>query len=271
MSEEIPRGRIFVPGEIDGTEEWLRWKIPRVTSRHNWVRATDTTLERFARLQTAAEVLQFARRYGVFGAKQIVETAPRLPNELRLEASAGRWCVSLFGAGLTDREPVWIWLFLSRQVRAMLRINAGLKGRTNWSELVVGTDDDWRAVAGPGDPLTDVRDAQFFLMQAVNEWLRIGEVGLRLGVIEWSRTRTDWKIEVGYGDGHGYNLFGQLAYRLFVSVAGEDRLYACSGCGTLYIRLKKRPRAGQDNYCDDCTELAARRASQRWKARNRRG
>jgi hypothetical protein len=223
-------------------------------------------LVQFARLQTPSDVLQFARRHGVFGAKEVMKTAPWMTSELRLEAAAGRWCVSARGDS-TDQEPVWIWLFLSRKARAILRIKASLKGQTRNPLPTIGTEDDWIAVAGPGEQFTDVRDAQFFLMLEVNEWLRIGEVGLRLGVTEWSRTKTDWKIEVGYGRDHGYNLFGQLAYRLFLCVAGQSRLYACSGCGNLYIRVKKAPCAGQDNYCDDCPELAARRASQRWKAK----
>jgi hypothetical protein len=166
---------------------------------------------------------------------------------------------------MEDREPLWIWFLLSRQARAMLRVNAALKGRTRNPMPSVGLEDDWRAIAGPGEPFTDVRDSQFFLMLAVNEWLRIGEVGLRLRLMELSRTKTDWRIEVGYGDGFGYNLYGHLAYQLFLSIAGEDRLYACSACGNPYIRVKKAPRAGQDNYCDDCAHVAQLRATQRYR------
>ncbi len=269
MSPAIPIGAIFRPDEINLAEGWLTWKKPGMTGQANWVRCTDTTLVQFGRLKTESDVLRFAERYGVFGAKQLRKTAPRVPYELRLEPSAGRWGVSI-GWEMEDREPLWIWFFLCRQAGAMLRVNAALKGRTHNPTPAIGDDDDWKAIAGGDIPFTDVQDSQFFLMQAVNEWLRIGEVGLRLEFTQLSRTKTEWRVGVGYGDGHGYNLFGQLAYRLFLTVAGEDRLYVCSASKNPYIRLKKAPRAGQDNYCEDCTDVAARRASSRWKAKNKK-
>jgi hypothetical protein len=270
MSEAIPHGKIFRPGEINLAGEWLTWKLPGMTSQANWVRCTDTTLVQFTKLKQASDVLRFARRYGVFGAKEMIEDAPQMPNELRLSPGAGRWCVSI-KATMEDKEPLWIWFLLSRQARAILRVNAGLKGRTHNPMPEVGTGDDWKAIAGPGEPFTDVRDAQFFLMLAVNEWLRIGEVGLRLELVGISRTKTDWRVGVGYGQLYGYNLFGHLAYRLLLSVAGEDRLYACSACGNPYIRIKRAPRAGQDNYCDDCAHVARLRATQRYRQNNKRG
>lgn len=269
MSTELARGKSIVPKEINEMDGWLIWRT-QGGDTVRWVKCTDSTLVRFSNLKNAADVLEFARRYGVLGAKKLDPSTPNLPNELRLEESAGRWCVSTERAYPTDSEPIRIWLFLSRQLRALLRINAGLKGHSRDPNPVIGAEDDWIAVAGKGEPLTEVEDAQFFLNIVVNEWLRIGQVGLKLGIINWSRTRTDWKIEVGYGFEANYNLFGQLAFQLLLSITGEDRLYVCSGCGILYVRLKKQPLPGQDNYCEDCSEVASRRASQRWKLRNRR-
>jgi len=105
-----------------------------------------------------------------------------------------------------------------------------------------------------------VKSAQFFLMNWVNQWLRLGGVRLGLGITEWSASSTDWKMEVVYP-----GLLGALAYRLLLMVVGESRLYACDGCGEPYIRLKRLPRPGQENFCTDCTEVAARRASKRYK------
>jgi hypothetical protein len=265
MSEAVPRGLIFKPDRISLEEGWLTWQIPESSAPANWVRCTDRTLVDFSRIESESAVLKFAQRYGVFGAYPIEDDSPRQPDELRLDQTSGRWAVS---GHFARREPVSLWLMLSRQVRAILRVNTGLKGRSRRPLPVVGSDDDWKSIAGDGPPFTEVEDAQFFLLTAVNEWLEVGQVGLRLGIVEWSRKRTAWKAEMHFGRGR-YNLFGQLAFQLFLSVAGEDRLYTCSGCRYPYIRLKRAPRAGQDNYCPDCEGLAALRASQRWKEKQK--
>jgi hypothetical protein len=272
MSTEISNGKLFVPGEVAEDGEWLTWRRPPVTGPHNWVRCTSSVLQKFSRLNDSAGTVQFAKRYGVFGAKQLNDSAPRLPNEIRVDPSFGRWAVGISG-GMEDREPFAIWSMLARQVLAILRISASLQGRSRSPLPAIGSDEDWAAVTGPGEPLTDVRDAQFWLMIAVNEWLNMGQVGLRLGLTELSRERTRWMVEIGYGSEQGgYNLFGQLAYQLFLSVAGSGtgKLYVCSACTFPYIRRKKAPHPGQDNYCEDCSEEAARRASLRWKAKNRK-
>jgi DNA-directed RNA polymerase subunit RPC12/RpoP len=261
---DISHGSIFVPNDICLVDGWLSWKLPPRTGPSNWVRCTDMTLAKFTRLQKESEILQFAQRYGVFGAKQLRQDSDRLPSELSLEPKVGRWCVSE-ACLMEDREPLWIWMFLIRQARAMIRVNAALKGRTHTSMPVVGDEEDWRAIVGPGEPFTDVLDAQFFLMRAVNRWLRIGGVRLGLDLMKLARNATEWRVVIECGDPGGYNLYGQLAYQLFLSIAGEDRLYACSGCGSPYIRLNKAPRAGQDNYCPDCGKMARVRATQRYR------
>jgi len=270
MADAIAHGQLFLPDEINLSEDWLTWKIPPVSHSANWVRCTDRTLEKFTRLESASDILSFARRYGVLGAKEIKPDAPRHPNELRLQPTSGRWCVSMrSGVAPAEREPLWIWFLLIQQARGILRICAALKGRARDPKPAIGTEEDWRAVAGPGGPpIADVIDAQLWLSIAVNEWLRIGQVGFQLGLAKVARMRANWTVQVGFGDGE-YNLFGQLAYQMFLNVAGE-KLYVCSSCIHPYIREKKAPRAGQDNYCPDCTPIAQARAMQRFREKQKK-
>jgi hypothetical protein len=265
----IPYGKIYRPDAIDVVDGWVVWRRPGQTGQANWVRCTDRTLSQFAVIKTEQDVLRFAARYGVFGAKKLMDDGAPLANELSLEPAAGRWCVSVMGAR-DDKEPTWIWGFLSRQVRAMLRVNSALKGRARQPIPTPGEEQDWSAIVGGEQPFTGVRDAQYFLMLAVNRWLITGGVGLALGLEKLSKTETKWRVEVECGPVGGYNLFGQLAYQLFLAIAGEDRLYACCGCGNPYVRTKKAPRAGQDNYCEGCTSLAKVRATQRYRNSIRR-
>ena len=108
--------------------------------------------------------------------------------------------------------------FLESQVRALLRINAGLKGHSRDPNPVIGAEDDWIAIAGKGEPLTEVEDAQFFLRIVVNEWLRIGQVGFQLGIVKWSRTKTGLDDRSGLWMGSKLQSFWSAS----VSVATVD-------------------------------------------------
>jgi hypothetical protein len=68
-------------------------------------------------------------------------------------------------------------------------------------------------------------------------------------------------------------LLGSLAVQLMMAVTLSDALYTCSGCGHPYIRsaivhereagrmitrTKRRPKTGQNNYCEGCGAKRAR-------------
>jgi len=74
--------------------------------------------------------------------------------------------------------------------------------------------------------------------------------------------KTEWEIEIASDW-----LAGGLAYPLLLTVTGENRLYACDNCKIPYIRLTRAPRAGQENFCEDCTDVAKLRATQRYRER----
>jgi hypothetical protein len=261
-----PKARLYHPSVIiplvvspDG--DFITWKAH--PDNAPWRRPTDRTLLAFARLRlaNASEVGAFASKNGVLNA---LEVKPEFQRETDLSFSDGSvWRMGVQNT-LCGREPIYLWQALAAQLHAMLRINSALKGRSRSPLPSIGADADWKTLGVLNGPLEDVREAQFFLMGWVNDWLRIGGVGLNLGITEWSPSRTDWKIQIAYG-----GLLGALAYRLLLIVVGESNLYACDGCGGPYVRTQRAPRPGQENFCPDCPEVAARRASKRWKSKKK--
>jgi hypothetical protein len=246
-------------------------------------RPTDRMLLAFARLENAIpeEISAFAARYG---ALRVFEVKPGLmtENDLIVQPYGPIWHQPAWGSMPSRREsegkePLALWRLLAARVRAILRINAALQGRARQPNPMVGTEADWDVIIKSFDPIVqacfevytdgrprpeDVIEAQFRLMLELQMWLRVGRVGLGLGITQLSRSRTSWKLQVTY-----VGLLGALAYQLLLNVIGESSLYACDGCGIPYIRLKRAPRPGQENFCDDCSEVPKRRAVQRYRQR----
>ena len=250
--ERLRYPSVRIPAAISIAGDFLEFEY---SSADEWRRPTDGTVIEFSKLDTNEKILQFARRSGVLN---VVEIKREHQESTDFELSSGSiWSPSRFGG--KGKEPLALWLLLARRMRAILRINSSLKGRTRNPLPLVGQESDW-TVLGASVPLEDPKDAQFFLLLEINDWLRRGGEGLELGISEWSRLKTDWKLELSYN-----GLLGGLAYRLLLMVVGESNLFACDGCGTPYIRLKRAPRPGQENFCDDCTDVAGKRAVQRYR------
>ncbi len=261
----IPHPPVRAPELASVQEDFLVWEYSRDDRESVYRTPTDATVLAFGKLADApvAQIADFAKRYGVLSVLQIKPDYRRNTDIELPDGSIWRYDQSAYNRDFQGREPIELWRFLARRLRAILRINASLKGRSRATLPQIGTEADWQILGG-GEPLVDVRDAQFFLLLEVNHWLATGAVGLQLGITEWSRTKTDWKLEVKYG-----GLLGSLAYRLLLIVIGEGNLYACDGCGLPYIRTKRAPRPGEENFCDDCDGVAAKRAVQRFRERNR--
>lgn len=268
--DRIPHPAVRIPAKVEVSGETLVWEYAAESSEYRT--PSDAAVIAFSKLADAPpdQVAKFAARYGVLSAVQIKQEYQR-DSDIRLSDGSiwrpGSDLAYVFDSKLQGSEPLLLWRFLARRLRALLRINSALKGRSRTPLPAIGTEEDWLVLGLKGQPFfDDVRDAQFFLCQETNEWLGSGSVRLRLGITEWSRTRTDWKLEVDY-DG----LLGAIAYRLMLMVIGEANLYACYGCGQPYIRLKRAPRPGQENFCDDCEGIAQTRATQRYRAKKAKG
>jgi hypothetical protein len=258
IGRPVKSNSVFVPEDVRLEGNKLAWAIPQMSSERNWTWATDRIIAPFVKLADAQPdaIVEFARRYGVFGACQIPRDAPKQDNEILFRSE--RWRVS---TGLRDGpewEPVELWRQFSRTARAMLLIAAQL----NDIPPKPGDPVEWRILGVDFDPNRDqVEDAQFLLWCEVNNWLEAGRVGLRMWPRNWSKLRTLWETEIHLGG--GYRLFGALALQMMLVIAGKTALYTCSGCRLPYIPAGRRPKRGHNSYCDDCGLERARQDADR--------
>jgi hypothetical protein len=264
---------VYVPDNIRVIGDLIHWSVPPEAKDKKYARLTNMSVVEFSKLhcRPPQAVADFAAHHGVFGLKRLKDGAPKMPNEIA--GDGARWLVSSQWAGPEDSEPISAWQSLSRRAFAILRINAALKkGRRRNPLPFVGLSDDWLVLGidtAEGGRTLDVEDGQFYLCLEINDWLETGGVGLRLAPLEWSALHTSWKLEMNYFG--FYDLFGALAYRLLLMVAGEESLYVCDGCSNPYIRTERAPRAGQENFCsDECRRVGMNRATQRSREKRRK-
>lgn len=170
------------------------------------------------------------------------------------------------GDGLPQRalfwEPLDPWRLFARHALAILRIADRLK------EGRVGLPADWACIAGDASwsRRQSVDGDRLALERLVNEWLVLGNVRPSM---RWQSRSVDVRLA-------GPNLFSVIALQLAFAVAGAEGLVVCSGCGAAYApttaNRKRRPKAGQNNYCPRCRksgvpERNAQRASRARRAK----
>jgi len=199
----------------------------------------DQMLEDFLRLANApvARVGDFARRYGVLWLCE--HDLPATHNHS--VGGDGRGCrprrrdPERPGKHLLYWEPISVWRDFSRQANEIISVMApGLN----------------LAPAGGWLPLPP--------LSTLNEWLAM--TGVR-PVVDWINGR----LRLRWG---GVGVFGVLALQLALRVTKERGLALCAGCGRPFTPQRRRPRAGENHYCEDCGRVQAQRdASRRYRRR----
>jgi hypothetical protein len=228
----IPSGVVTTVGgvpEIYG--DALRWTYDY--RRVKWRLPDAGLLGRFALLwkKTPEDIVAFAREWGPLRVDEHC-----LPTE-----------------STTESEPLAAWDFLSRRAYAVMQLAAALRTRRR------GDSKYWKFIADnpfsrsvsivrlleDAGMLSAAGSRRETLALEVSSWLARFNVGLR---IEWARSRSSWELQISYGG----SLIAALALRLALAVANVESLFACSGCGSPYIRGVRSPNEGQANYCQDC-------------------
>lgn len=268
---QVPKTVKIVKGGLTNTKparprKLLVWDYGKVPAYN---RVTDASLIAFARLGDAkdAEIRKYAARYGVLEAMEVISSSW----DLKIEDDGSRWQLGRAAAQLhNDGEPIELWRLLAQRLKAVLRIAAAFKGNTAMKRWLTRNgfeaqpEDqlyaDWELLHWGAFPPATVPTAQEMFAEEINWWLTVGGVRLRLGApaAGWRDAIAPWRLETAY---HG--LIGGLAYRLLLTVIGEKRLFACDECGEPYIRTKRPPQPGQENFCENCPDAAAKRALQR--------
>jgi len=108
----------------------------------------------------------------------------------------------------------------------------------------------------------DFKSPHEALEHMVNVWL---DEGVVRPTFEWSKEGGRPRVILA-----GFGLFGAIGVELLFRCAGAANMEFCTGCGKMYLREKRRPRVGQDNYCLDCGRKAAVREAKRRFDRSKR-
>jgi hypothetical protein len=93
--------------------------------------------------------------------------------------------------------------------------------------------------------LDGVTYAKATIAGEASAWLE--QFNVRL-CVEWERS--SWVIKMRYGG----RMISAVALQLAFAIVHGDRLFTCSGCGNPYKRPedKRKPNAGQENFCPAC-------------------
>ena len=266
----LPVANVLVPAYLEVVGDRLAWSLFDSTDADVVPREKDSkdALNRLVRIKDDRGVVRFARRYGVLGMCSHGLPAEHNPPPAYLQSAATTydhptakppWCKHLQLRTDVSYDPIDRWLHFVRQARALLRISVALREakagslmdwETVYEDVPTGGQRAERAALSP-------EATRYQLYRTVEDWLAMGNVRLRPG---------------GYGAKGppllaGGLTFGVLAVQLLLAVTqGQEVMALCDGCGALYSREKRAPKAGHPNYCSDCRpKVAARLRKRRWR------
>jgi hypothetical protein len=272
----------IVPGTADlrGTAvAWRRgvedWENPRQLRRG----APDLLLD-FIGIATSTNprraALAFIRQWGpleLCSRHALPPAHPPRPGEPR----DTRRCEPPSSEGV---ESIDAYVKFARRAGAILRIASDLAA----GRLATGTNADWIVLGlqrPPGqetiDSLRDTHDAVPILGADTPVITRRGfaEYWLRLFISDWIELG-DVRPEIDMGMGTpivfgGEGVFAAIATQLLLAATRTNGVVICSSCGATYSP-RRRPRAGQARYCDDCRRSgkAGADAARRHRAKTNR-
>ncbi len=234
---------------LDG--DWLRWQIDSGDYRGDEPFPDLDLLRRFAGLSTAkdAKFLRFARQYGPLW---ICHHGYAWAHTQGRKRGTGRCYRRAIEEGEL-REPLAAWRRYASRASAILSIAARLREKLPvpekaWERLsanpMVGEKRDSWIFRNP------VQSARQTVQNAVNEWLYQCEVRPFL----W------WNDEAPAFD-LSSSLLGAIGIQLMSALMRREHFQSCHACGQLYAP-KRRPRKGENNYCEECGKKARNRIAQ---------
>ena len=231
LQSQWPATRLPVPEQLHVDGDWVVSESLQPGGR--LTAPSRDVLLRFARIQTADDVLRFARRFGVLRIR---------------EEHIGRM----------RREPLEEWFVRARQARALLNIASAVHqdrptDMSDWRVAYERVDPGHvKWVEGTKVPPTPF--ARGLLGFMVDFWLQ--ESGTRPS-FQWTTTQPRISFS--------RYLPALLAVNLLIAVTRSEGLAICSTCGNPYLRQHRQPKREQQNYCPGC----GRKAAWRYAARRR--
>jgi transposase-like protein len=247
MGRRVKAMALIVPPQIEAQGDLLVWGSP-VPGSLTRVMPSDRLISDFLKLGSPTSMkpfVKFAKRYGVFGATQLLDWE-KVPVSLSDALVLGKERWEVLGCIGTEWEPIEFW-----------RVLSGVDPPSDnvWTQFAESAEErEW--------PPAHHLWARSLLAKVVNHWLRVGRVRLSISLSDLSKPPVSWETQIVCGDIYS-TLFGTIALQVMLLIAGAETLYTCNGCGIPYIPAGRRPRRGQNSYCDDCGLDRARRDADR--------
>jgi hypothetical protein len=227
LGKTIPPGRILIPGAIWLENDVLNWHLGpnRDFPLKSYV-PPKRLLNDFVGLWRAPDdrILAYAKRFGVLWENR---------------------------GSVEGQEPLFRWRLLSWKLSRLLTVGAelaaGRKRITREAWRYIDTFDERRLNA-----LENPAEARSELARRAEGW--VYDCGFS---VRWNSKQRRFELEIDYRS----SMLNAVGLQFALTVSNSDSLYICSGCGLPYPRRseKRRPKAGQANFCDECGNAAALR------------
>jgi len=270
-----PTHRPLVPNSIRLEDGFLFWDYVATEGPSPPFKEVDPVgaLDRFVRIQSDQDVLEFARRFG-----PLLLCSHGLPPLHPAQGDQEDPALIRQSCRPVKREALGRWRYYVRQARAIVFISGSMRQgepgpRDAWEELFQsqpkidgGFPEDTRNLI---DKLCQAHEKELtaaatwiYLKPFLDTWLTLG--GLRLEISTyWHPLTSPPRVQIA-----GSGTFGVLALQLLASITGSQGFYPCHACGDPY-RPARRPQAGRRSYCDrpECKKWGA--AARKRKERQR--
>jgi hypothetical protein len=238
--------------------QYVKWQVAQPTS--------GLMLRRFIELADGDDVLAFARRWGVLGicAHDRPRTHRATPAQFPINdrdsqtESLQQLCYPRGWFEAECSEPIGVWLRYAGQALAVLSIAAALRGGTP------PTREDWQALYGDDPDFAKYdfeRDAGSWLESVLNQWLVLSDTRPRVVL----KPKPHIILVSG--------LFSAITLQLIAALGSARPSEVCSGCQSIYVPPRRRPKVGHRRYCPLCRRrgVPQQQASADYRAKKLKG
>ena len=277
--------RLTIPREIELTGGVLHWSVGASPESKQGKISASGLLDRFIRIGSPSQALQFVRRYGPIGYcthdLPFTHNPPALRFDNPQDASytlGNSGCHTRGSSTGTCFEDPQFYIEFAKRAAGILRAFASIhRGKdvqaSDLDDAFKGSlhaqflqADAQMVLKVSSEDLSRLPDPPtlgpvfVLLAMLVQEWLELS--GIRL-VMDWGGGD---EMNLGFGGG----TFSVLVIQLMSALTRTQGVAVCTGCTQLYHRAKRRDTPGKRNYCPKCrTTVANRHRQQRHRAKRR--
>ena len=255
-----------VVSEVKGEDADLIFYVPKqcvmqnfsygksCLSENSWTRPKNSMpLEDFIELSNAEPetVLYFAKRWGPLWRQKIISvTANSIPEE----CGVAPWVESIKDwkdEACRVKELLDISAIIchgkvapKEKCEALIRLQENKQNRN--FEIEYDNQEECEVLSQADTSLDDLTtiEGQRELLQHILNMIIVNEYDIRYG-LDWSQELPKVVLNTKVGFIHA------VWYQLLQSIT-QGNYYICDYCGTTYRRTLKKPKKGQNNYCDEC-------------------